>query len=70
MGNWKLVPKRPGLDGKKGNGRRAPEGLVTELFDLSKDLGEQNSVAASHPEIVAQMSELLAKVRDGGRSRP
>ena len=70
MGNWKLVPKRPGLDGKKGNGRRAPEGLVTELFDLSKDIGEQNNVAASHPEIVAQMSELLAKVRDGGRSRP
>ena len=69
-GNWKLVPKRPGLDGKKGNSRRAPEGLETELFDLSKDLAEQNNIAASHPEIVEQMSELLAKVRDGGRSRP
>lgn len=69
-GNWKLVPKRPGADTKKGNGRRAPEGLETELFDLSKDIGEKKNIASEYPELVQEMTALLAKLQEQGRSRP
>jgi arylsulfatase A-like enzyme len=45
-GNWKLV-KLATLPGK------------TELFDLSKDPGEQNNVAADHPDIVRDLEARL-----------
>ena len=45
-GNWKLV-KIALLPGK------------TELFDLSKDLGEQNNVAGQFPEIVTDLEDRL-----------
>lgn len=34
-----------------------------ELYDLSVDPGEQNNVAADNPEVVAKLSDLLAKAR-------
>ncbi len=45
-GNWKLV-KIALLPGK------------TELFDLSKDPGEQNNVADQFPEIVSDLEARL-----------
>jgi arylsulfatase A-like enzyme len=45
-GDWKLV-KIPLLPGK------------TELFDLSKDPGEQNNVAAENPDIVHDLESRL-----------
>jgi hypothetical protein len=30
-----------------------------QLYDLSKDIGEQADVAATHPEIVARMAEIM-----------
>jgi arylsulfatase A-like enzyme len=51
-GNWKLV-KIALLPGK------------TELFDLSKDPGEQNNVAGQFPEIVVDLeARLLAYAKD------
>jgi arylsulfatase A-like enzyme len=32
-----------------------------ELFDLSKDVGEQHNVAAQHPELVRQMARIMAQ---------
>jgi arylsulfatase A len=44
MGKWKAVV------GKKGD---------FELFDLSKDLGEENDIAAQHPELVKKIKVLM-----------
>jgi len=55
-GNWKLV-KIALLPGK------------TELFDLSKDTGEQNNVADQFPEIVADLeARLLAYAKEKKKS--
>ncbi|MGH2624784.1 MAG: sulfatase-like hydrolase/transferase, partial [Sphingobacterium sp.] len=48
MGNWKAVR----LNILKGM-------LKTQLFDLSKDIQEQNDVAAQYPEIVKQMEDIM-----------
>lgn len=48
-GNWKLVQYNL-FD---------PEKRTTELYDLSKDIGETNNVADQHPELVLEMMELM-----------
>ncbi len=48
-GNWKAI--------RLGFGDKVP----VELYDLSKDLAEENNIADKHPDVVAKMKELLAK---------
>lgn len=50
-GDWKAVR----LDILKN-----PDAPI-ELYDLSKDIGEENNVANLHPDIVAQMAAILKK---------
>jgi arylsulfatase A-like enzyme len=49
MGDWKAV--RPGL------------GQPLELYDLGKDLGEKDSLADQHPEVVAKIEAYLKSAR-------
>ncbi len=51
MGNWKAV---------KLNIDKTPQG-VTELYNLSTDIGETNNIASSNPETVKQMEEIMKK---------
>ncbi len=50
FGNWKAV-------------RLKRRDTPLELFDLSRDLGEESNVAARHPEVVAKMETLLKTAR-------
>lgn len=52
MGKWKAMRVRL----RKGNEK-------IRLFDLSTDLGEQNNVAADHPELVKQFDEIMRRDR-------
>jgi arylsulfatase A-like enzyme len=49
-GRWKVIQQR------------IPAASI-QLFDLQNDLGEQNDVAAKHPEIVARAQQLFASAR-------
>ena len=53
MGDWK---------GVKYDIAENPS-VKLKLFDLSKDIAEQNDVAAEHPEIVAKLEGLLQEAR-------
>ena len=61
-GKWKLVQYRP-----KKQGRAAASEQSTSddwrLYDLTKDLGEENDLASQHPEVVERILEMLK--RDG-----
>lgn len=49
---------------KKDNG-----GGMVQLYDLSKDLGEQTNLAAQMPEKVKEFSEAIRQAREAGRTR-
>ncbi|APZ92224.1 hypothetical protein Fuma_01834 [Fuerstiella marisgermanici] len=56
---WKLIV-RYGDDEDRGN----------ELYDLSKDPGEQTNVINDHPVIAEQLSAAYRKAESDGRTRP
>ncbi len=56
VGDWKAV-------------RHAP-GKALELYNLKNDLGEEEDVAASNPEVVRKMEESLRKARSPYLDRP
>ncbi len=48
VGNWKAIRQRM----SKGN-------LDIELYNLARDVGESNDVAARHPEVVERLAKLM-----------
>jgi hypothetical protein len=46
------------------------DGEPTQLYDMSKDIGERTNEYKSHPEIVARLTKLLEKYIADGRSTP
>jgi arylsulfatase A-like enzyme len=77
-GDWVLIAAPIGDDNgklgepawfKKERGY-APHDQLTELFDLRKDLSEQHNLSADHPDVVAELMELLRKYVSDGRSTP
>ena len=69
IGDWKVIQAR---NGQKRNltGNELGNDPAPQLFDLSKDLGEQNNLASEHPDKVREMLAMLDKMREAGRSRP
>jgi len=51
--NWKLIRYQIFIPAK----------TTTELYDLSKDPGEESNVADKHPEIVTELLKLMAESR-------
>lgn len=49
MGNWK---------GVRLNVQENPDGPI-ELYDLDTDLGEQHNIAGDHPNVVAQIEDIM-----------
>ncbi|QOV91237.1 sulfatase family protein [Humisphaera borealis] len=72
QGPWKLeFCGGSGGWGKPGDAEARKLGLPDlQLYDLSADSGEQKNLAASHPEVVARLSELMRLYVDSGRSTP
>ncbi len=65
QGKWKLL--MPGR--RLGKGHRYLMDFGTddiELYDLSRDIGEKNNLAASHPEIVQELRKTLMKFKLSG----
>ncbi|MCX6320854.1 MAG: arylsulfatase [Bacteroidia bacterium] len=60
MGNWKAV---------KLNIDKTPQGL-TELYNLSTDIGETNNIALSNPEIVKKMEENMKQAHNPSEAFP
>jgi len=64
-GKWKAIRQnlRPAPRQAAGQGERKVEKRAVELYYLEADRAERNNVAAEHPEIVEQLSKLMASAR-------
>ncbi len=63
---WKYIPAHPG-EAVISWGPAIETGNLPQpqLYDMQSDEGEQQNVAAQHPEVVQQLQEIIAKVRKG-----
>ena len=52
-GDWKLVSYNV----------KKPEKITIELYNLVDDIGEENNVAAKHPELVKELTKLMNSAR-------
>ncbi len=71
-GRWKLVlcPGSGGWSHPRPNEARDAELPNVQLFDLATDIGETTNLHAKHPEIVHELTALLQRYVDRGRSTP
>jgi len=65
VGSFKGVRQR--LHRRRGGKKPSME---IELYDLSKDPGEKNNVAAKHPEVVARIKEIMKSGRTPSKQFP
>jgi len=73
QGDWKYIQPLP--EGKQVPGwfrnKDIESGLSSgaQLYDLSKDPGEQDNIADTHPVKVEELNDLLEAIIEAGRSR-
>jgi arylsulfatase A-like enzyme len=59
-GDWKLYLP---LQNKLGVGKQKAAPIVTQLFDVRHDVGEEHEASAQHPEIAQRLSTLAEQAR-------
>jgi len=66
QGDWKYIE---GISARPGGNRARRDEYHVQLYNLAKDPGEQNNLAAKHPEIVQRLQRTLNKERAAGHTR-
>jgi arylsulfatase A len=66
LGTWKYIA----TPGSGGWGTGGDQSQPIQLYNLADDLGETNNLAATLPEKVTEMKDLLEKLIADGRSTP
>jgi arylsulfatase A-like enzyme len=68
-GDWKYIQPSMGQPVSKNTNTELGNAPAPQLYNLSSDPGERQNVAAAHPDVVKDLSALLQKIRQEGRSR-
>jgi arylsulfatase A-like enzyme len=68
--DWKYIEPREGPKRNANTNIELGNDIEPQLYDLSKDAGETQNLAAQQPERVKDMQAMLQKIRQDGRSRP
>jgi hypothetical protein len=66
-----IVEEPRGQALRKGAWKYIPSGTLgkRELYNLDADIGEQDNVISSHPEVAREMDTLLKKIINGNGIR-
>ncbi len=68
-GRWKWIEGVPVEKIKDGVRKTRKDQFRSQLYDTVADPAETKDVSAEHPEVVAELKDLLRRYRDGGFSR-
>jgi arylsulfatase A-like enzyme len=68
--DWKYIEPREGPRRNANTNVELGNDVEPQLYDLSKDAGETQNLAAQQPERVKKMQAMLQKISQDGRSRP
>ena len=68
-GNWKFIEPGSGVRLQANTNTETGNDPEPQLYNLKTDLGEKNNVAAQNPLIVKELTEMLKKFKDDGRTR-
>jgi arylsulfatase A-like enzyme len=68
-GEWKFIEPGGGVKLQINTNTETGNDPLPQLYNLKTDLGEKNNVAAQNPLIVKELTELLLKVRNDGKTR-
>jgi len=63
VGDWKFIEPSNGPAMSKQTNTELGNSKSPQLYNLKKDLGETRNVAATMPDKVKEMSDLLVKIR-------
>lgn len=69
QGPWKLIQPGNGPRRNANTNTETGQSPKPQLYHLGDDLGETTDVSGKHPEKVAELTDLLKKARDAGRTR-
>ena len=68
-GDWKFIEPGPGEKMQINTNTETGNNANPQLYNLNIDIGEKNNLARHNPELVKELSDLLKKIRDEGRTR-
>jgi len=68
-GEWKFIEPGPGARVNVNTNTELGNDTMPQLFNLKTDIGEKNNIAAENPGTVKELTELLQKIRNDGRTR-
>jgi len=68
-GDWKFIEPGPGARININTNTELGNDTLPQLYNMRDDLGEKDNVAKQNPGIVKELTELLQKIRDDGRTR-
>ena len=68
-GDWKFIEPGSGIKLQVNTNTETGNDQLPQLYNLRSDLGEKNNVAPQNPVVVKELTELLQKIKDDGRTR-
>ncbi len=69
-GNWKFIPKRPGVKRAAQTDIELGNDSGVQLYDLSADLSETRNIASEHPDKVKELAAQLEAEKARGFPEP
>jgi arylsulfatase A-like enzyme len=67
--DWKYIEPGPGPKLLLNTDTETGNDIIPQLYNINIDIGEKNNIAKHNPDLVKELSELLRKIKDDGRTR-
>jgi arylsulfatase A-like enzyme len=67
--DWKFIEPGPGVKVQVNTNTETGNDPEPQLYNLKTDLGERKNVAVQNPLVVKELTDMLQKIRNDGRTR-